>query len=660
MVQNEADRAGEARPSTDTDGEPQGGVSGQTPGAGDRAGTGFDPELRARAERMLRSEQGQRAAEYTFDDILALTHELQVHQIELELQNDELRRTQLDLQLTAERYADLYDFAPVGYLSVNAAGRIAQANLTVAAMLGAGRRDLLDAPLSRYIFADDSARFNYLRHRMAQPHETETLELRLRPADGEPYWARLEIITRRDPVDNALLWQIAVSRIEEQKRAEQLMRGLNDVLEERVIRRTNQLSIANRELLEEIGRRKEAEAALREREETLEMRVRERTAELASLLTVSQEISSTLEMDEIFDIILEQLHRTIHYTSCGVFLQEGELLTLVAYRGPIATADVLQSQTTLDQSPLLQEALERRRPVIVDDMEGGGELPGEWQRRADAFQRTLLNDSRSWMGIPLMAKGRPLGILRLDHRKPGHFTTHHADMASTLANQTAVAIENARLYAQAQNVAAVEERQRLARELHDSVAQTFYSISLSTHAAASQLARDPDRARRHLDHVVELANAGLTEMKALIFDLQAENIRREGLVGALRRQLNAITARNDIRVFEDLGQEPEVPLQVKEAAYGVVREALQNVVRHAGASELTLRLSQSEGRLRVEVQDDGVGFEPARLGRDTMGMRSMLERAAAVGGSVEVLSRPSGGTVVRGEFPAQGATEPER
>ncbi len=241
-MQNEADRAGEARPSTDTDGEPQGGVSGQTPGAGDRAGTGFDPELRARAERMLRSEQGQRAAEYTFDDILALTHELQVHQIELELQNDELRRTQLDLQLTAERYADLYDFAPVGYLSVNAAGRIAQANLTVAAMLGAGRRDLLDAPLSRYIFADDSARFNYLRHRMAQPHETETLELRLRPADGEPYWARLEIITRRDPVDNALLWQIAVSRIEEQKRAEQLMRGLNDVLEERVIRRTNQLS----------------------------------------------------------------------------------------------------------------------------------------------------------------------------------------------------------------------------------------------------------------------------------------------------------------------------------------------------------------------------------------------------------------------------------
>lgn len=655
-MRTDADSEGETQATDEIAPGAEAGASGFHAGA--RAGS--DPALRTRAERLLVAGRRMSATEQPIEDILALTHELQVHQIELELQNEELRRAQLDLQLIAERYADLYDFAPVGYLSVDANGRIVKGNLTVAAMLEVERRDLTGAPFSRFIFADDLARFNYLRHRMMQAQETQTLELRLQPHDGEPFWARLEIITRRDPVDDVLLWQIAVSRIEEQKRAELLMRRMNDELEERVTRRTHQLTLANRELLEEISRRKEAEAALREREETLELRVAERTAELASLLAVSQDISSTLEIDEIFDIILEHLHRTIRYTGCGIFMLRGELLTLVAYRGPISAAEVVQSQTTLDQSPLLAEALEQRRPVIVGDMAAKEDLPAAWRSRAGVLQRRLLGHARSWMGVPLIAKGQVVGILRFDHVDAGHFTQSHADIAFTLANQTAVAIENARLYAQAQNVAAIEERQRLARELHDSVAQTFYSISLSIHAAAAQLGREPERARRHLDHVLELAGAGLTEMKALIFDLQAENIRRDGLVAAVQRQLSALIARNDIRIDGELGSEPSAPLEVKEAAYGIVREALQNVVRHAGASALTLRLELADEALRVEVRDDGVGFEPAALGRETMGIRSMRERAATVGGKIEILSRPLGGTVVRAELPLPGDRSPER
>lgn len=628
------------------------------PGGSARSDSG--PGLRARAERLLELKENRVAADFSVEDILALTHELQVHQIELELQNEELRRAQLDLQLTAERYADLYDFAPVGYLSVDVRGLIVKGNLTAATLLGIERRGLIGAPFSRFIFVDDLASFHYLRHRMIQPQETDTIELRLQPLDGDPFWARLEVITRRDPVDEVLLWQIAISQIEAQKRAEQLMRRVNDELEERVTRRTHQLVLANRELLEEVARRKQAEAALREREETLELRVRERTAELASLLTVSQEISSTLELDEVFAIILEHLHRTIHYTGCGIFMLRGSLLTLVAYRGPLAARDIVQSQTTLDQSPLLERALEQRAPLIVDDLSGEDALAANWRLRAGVLQRRLLGQALSWMGVPLIAKGQPLGILRFDHREPGYFTQYHADIAFTLANQTAVAIENARLYTQAQNVAAIEERQRLARELHDSVAQTFYSISLSTHAAMSHLDAAPDKTRRHLNHTLELAGAGLTEMKALIFDLQAENIRREGLVAAMQRQLNALTARNDIRIDADLGAEPDAQPEVKEAAYGVVREALQNVVRHAGASALSLRLTRLEDRLRVEVRDDGVGFDPAALARDTMGLRSMRERAAIVGGSIEVLSRPFGGTIVRAEFPMPPDREPER
>jgi PAS domain S-box-containing protein len=634
--------------------------TGEAGYADDQPEFAFDPALRARAEDLIADREHLPSAHYPVNDILALTHELQVHQIELELQNEELRRAQFDLQLTAERYADLYDFAPVGYLSVDTRGVIGKANLTAGAMLGIERRQLVGAPFNRFILDDDVARYHYLHNRMSDPDQTQNLELRLRPAEGEPFWARLEIITRRDPVSGALLWQIAISRIEEQKRAEQLTRQLNQELEERVARRTQQLTVMNRELLEEIARRRAAEAALREREETLEARVAERTAELASLLTVSREISSTLELDEIFDLILEHLHRTIRYTGCGIFLLHGELLTLVAYRGPLSAADLVQSQTTLQQSPLLRTALAQREPLIVNDMASEDPTAAAWRNGAGGLQRHLLGDARAWMGIPLIAKAQPLGILRLDHRDPDYFTPLHVSIAFTLANQTAVAVENARLYAQAGNVAAIEERQRLARELHDSVAQTFYSISLSTHAALDRLSRDPNQVRRHLDHVLELAAAGLTEMKALIFDLQAENIRREGLVAALQRQLSALSARNDIRVDVDLGAEPAATLEVKQAAYGLIREAMQNVVRHAGARALSLQMRQEENRLEIEVRDDGVGFDPATVGPDTLGMRSMRERAAIVGGRVEIVSRPHGGTVVRAELPMPGNDPSER
>ena len=362
-------------------------------GAGGLAG--LDPALRVRAERLLAALEGKRAAEQPVEDILALTHELRVHQIELELQNEELRRAQLDLQLTAERYADLYDFAPVAYLSLDAKGLIVNGNLTAAAMFGVERRELIAAAFSRFVFAADVARMNYMRHRMTQPGETGALELRLHPADGEPFWARLEVITRRDPVDGVLLWQVAVGRIEEQKRAEQLMRRLNDELEERVNRRTKQLTLANRELLNEITRRKEAEAALRDREETLEFRVSERTAELASLLAVSQEISSTLDIDEILDIVLDHLHRTVQYTGCGIFLLHGELLTLAAYRGPLDRTDVVQSQATLDQSPLMKLVLEQRRPLVVSDLASDDELSTSWRLTAGQLQRRLLGASRS-------------------------------------------------------------------------------------------------------------------------------------------------------------------------------------------------------------------------------------------------------------------------
>ena len=246
----------------------------------------------------------------------------------------------------------------------------------------------------------------------------------------------------------------------------------------------------------------------------------------------------------------------------------------------------------------------------------------------------------------MIDKGHVIGILRLDHTQPGYFTEEQADLVLTLASQAAIAVANAQLYARAQRVAALEERHRLARELHDSVAQTFYSIALAAHAARAQVRSNAETVERRLSHILELANVGLTEMKALIFDLQAEGIRRDGLVQALMRHVDALSARNDIRVEAELGMEPDTPLEAKEAVYGIAREALQNVVRHANATELSIKLSRSDDSLCVEVRDNGRGFSAENAGMHTLGLRSMRERAAAQGGSVEITSAPGRGTLV--------------
>lgn len=607
--------------------------------------------LRARAEELVSGALPE-GAPLTELEVKGIVHELQVHRIELEIQNEELRHAQVDLAASLERYADLYEYAPVGYLSVGLDGLITRANLAAADLLMMERHRLTGRGFSRFISPEDMARFQAMRRRLVIPGLSESVELLVRPFVGEPFWARLEVITRQDASEGAIVWQVAISNVDAQKRAEMTLQRLKEELEEQVHTRTEQLAVTNRHLLEEVTRRRDAEAELRQRKERLEQRVAERTTELATLLSVARDMTSTLDIDSVLESILSALQVVVPYTGCGIFLLQGQVLTLVAYNGPLERDGLVQSQINLGDSPWLQNVVQGRRPLLIPDLLTDSPLTKQWQRNAGALQRHLMSRSRCWLGVPMIAQGKAVGVLRLDHLAAGFFTEQHADLVFTLASQAAIAVINARLFEQVQRVAAVEERQRLARELHDSVAQTFYSIALAAHSAKAHLDEDAEPATRRLDHILELSEAGLTEMKALIFDLQAEGLRRDGLVRALRHHVEAISARHDVRVEVDLGEEPQATIEAKEAVYGIAREALQNVVRHAAAGELSLLLTRATGSLCVEVRDNGKGFSPDTVGMQTLGLRSMRERADAVGGSVEISSAPGQGTVVRACIPA--------
>ncbi|ABU60253.1 histidine kinase [Roseiflexus castenholzii] len=195
-------------------------------------------------------------------------------------------------------------------------------------------------------------------------------------------------------------------------------------------------------------------------------------------------------------------------------------------------------------------------------------------------------------------------------------------------------------------MAALEERQRLARELHDSVSQALYGIALGARTAQTQLERDPARLGEPLEYILSLAEAGLSEMRALIFELRPESLQTEGLVAALTKQSDALRARHKLDVVTRFDPEPEISLEAKEALYRIAQEAMHNVARHAHATRVELSLLNADGALTLEIRDNGKGFDPAQPYPGHLGLKSMPERAAHIGGAFHIESRPGAGTVI--------------
>jgi signal transduction histidine kinase len=213
------------------------------------------------------------------------------------------------------------------------------------------------------------------------------------------------------------------------------------------------------------------------------------------------------------------------------------------------------------------------------------------------------------------------------------------------------------LYEQAQELAALQERQRLARELHDSVSQALYGISLGAHTARETLQNEPEQAAASLEYVLRLAEAGLAEMRALIFELRPESLETEGLVVALTKQVAVLRTRYKLTVEADLQDEPDLSLEMKHALYRIAQEAFHNIIKHAHASAVVLRLARQEREVILEISDDGKGFDPTKTFPGHLGLHSMRERSARIGGTFAVESTPGQGTRIRVRMPLRAVGE---
>ncbi|MDQ3328254.1 MAG: GAF domain-containing protein, partial [Chloroflexota bacterium] len=199
--------------------------------------------------------------------------------------------------------------------------------------------------------------------------------------------------------------------------------------------------------------------------ELLEERVRERTRELSTLLEVAHKVASTLDLDTLLGVILDQIRRVVDFTGGSILVVEGDELSTAAYRGPMPQEQALCLRFSLLRAGVNWETVEKQQPVIIDDVYGAGAAARAFREMVGEHLHGGLDYIRSHLGIPLILKDQVIGQLTISHSEPNHYTQRHADLVTTIASQAAFAIENAQLYKRAGELAALEERGRLAREL---------------------------------------------------------------------------------------------------------------------------------------------------------------------------------------------------
>jgi signal transduction histidine kinase/predicted hydrocarbon binding protein len=379
----------------------------------------------------------------------------------------------------------------------------------------------------------------------------------------------------------------------------------------------------------------------------LEQRVEERTHELATLLQVSQNVSSTLEIQPLLDLVLDQLKTVVDYAGASILTLEGGELTVRTYRGPIHGEAALHLHFPLEEALVNRQVIQQQAPIIIADVRSDAPLARMFRQTAGGELESTFGYVRSWLGVPLMVKGEMLGMLTLDHSQPGFFTAQHADLVLAFANQVAFAIENARLYAHAEKSAVAAERNRLARDLHDAVTQTLFSSSLIAEVLPRIWERNPDEARRRMEELRELTRGALAEMRTLLLELRPSALVEARLAGLLRQLAEATTGRARVPVVLEVEGECKLDAEVKVALYRIAQEALNNVAKHAGDSAATMWLSCQPGRVELRVRDDGLGFDPATLPPNSLGLGIMRERAETIGATLTIESRPGSGTQIK-------------
>ena len=398
-------------------------------------------------------------------------------------------------------------------------------------------------------------------------------------------------------------------------------------------------------------------SALKESYANLEQKVKERTKQerqradqLRTINEVSRKISSFVNLDELIPYVGNILRQTFHYHNVNIFLFEpvsGRLtlkaLSVSGQKGFIPVGVPLE----MDEEGVVGWVAQTGEPLLANDV---GTEPR--YRAVEA-----LSDTRSELAVAVKIGNRVIGVLDIESTEVDAFGEADLFTAQTIADQLAVALENARLYDETRHMAVMEERNRMAREIHDTLAQGFTGIILQLEAAEQALGENSSELERHMNQAASLARKSLAEARRSVWNLRPQALEQLSLVEAIQQEVDKFTQNAGSTARLTVSEERfALPPEVEAGLLRICQESFANVEKHAKANVVEVDLAFDKEAIILNISDNGVGFKSgaptiARKKQHGFGLISMQERARGLGGTFEVQSKKGKGTLVRVVIP---------
>ncbi len=386
--------------------------------------------------------------------------------------------------------------------------------------------------------------------------------------------------------------------------------------------------------------------------ETLEQRVADRTRELATLYNVASVVTEEHELKPMLKRALELTLQTLNINRGAIHLIEEHQLSETDKPTLLLTVEhglSLEEHNSLEKVSFgegLQGFVFQNNQSLVSTSAETDSAP--------LTQRPALFGKYAYLGVPMRIQGNEIiGVVSVYRQNNSLFRTEEIALLSTIADEIAVIIENVRLREQTEHSAVLEERQRLARELHDSATQALYSLTLFA-SACRELVQigDLDRLSSNIEKINLISLQALKEMRLLIYELHPPTLKEDGLVNALQQRLDAVERRASVKTRLLISGEIELPPAIAAELNRISQEALNNILKHAGASAVTIHIRATDHEIELEISDNGIGFIPSEaFDQGGLGLRSLSERAEKINGSLSIQSAPGEGTKISVRIP---------
>jgi PAS domain S-box-containing protein len=489
---------------------------------------------------------------------------------------------------------------------------------------------LLGTPLYAYVDEEYQQDVKETLQRVLNSSEAASYETSYSTPDGDSIYYESRVVPRL--VEGQIVGLAVNARdITEHKRAEQALREAMEAAE--------QARQAEQE------RRREADQ-------------RRRVAE--SLAGVMDALNSNQPLEHVLDHIAAQARELLNNEEVAIYrlAHNGDELILQAAQGPVrADLRAIERACKLEK---ITQALSARKPLIINDLKALS-LQGE-KRLSQSFRAVLI--------VPVMVQSATYGGIVMCSIEPRNFSDDEVELAAIFANQVALAVESARLRSQREQAAAAAERNRLARELHDSVTQALFSATLVAEVLPQVGERDPELAREGLLELGALTRGALAEMRTMLLELRPTALVETRLSDLIEQLTDAVTGRVGLLASYNIEPSPALPPDVHITFYRIAQEALNNVLKHAKAKRVNVSLVAAppvdseadgnwQGQIVLAVADDGHGFEQRGPGPDKLGLEIMRERAETIGAELSIESQLDEGTRVTLIWPREDTAADE-